>query len=103
MTSNTRCSALAAPHAGIPHAPILLLADWLMSEDFGKLGSIMESITPGMVFAGDGQMFAKAIQHGGTRHQVEMVVPAMRRKAGAPPPLLISPKPYLIMHGRCRV
>ncbi len=53
--------ALAALYAGIPHAPISP-AYSLMSGDFGKLRSIMQLITPGMVFACDGQMFAKAIQ-----------------------------------------
>ncbi len=52
--------ALAALYVGIPHAPISP-AYSLMSGDFGKLRSIMKLITPGMVFACDGQMFAKAI------------------------------------------
>lgn len=52
--------ALAALYVGIPHAPISP-AYSLMSGDFGKLRTIINLLTPGMVFACDGQMFAKAI------------------------------------------
>ena len=53
--------ALGALYVGIPHAPISP-AYSLMSGDFGKLRSIMELLTPGMVFACDGQAYAHAIQ-----------------------------------------
>ena len=52
--------ALAAMFAGIPYAPISVPYS-LMSSDFGKLKSIMETLTPGLVFASDGKMFARAI------------------------------------------
>ena len=52
--------ALAALYVGIPHAPISP-AYSLMSGDFGKLRSIIDLLTPGMVFACDGAQFAKAI------------------------------------------
>ncbi|MEJ2624898.1 MAG: feruloyl-CoA synthase [Pseudolabrys sp.] len=52
---------LAAVYVGIPYAPISP-AYSLMSGDFGKLRGIMDLLTPGMVFASDGQMFSKAIQ-----------------------------------------
>ncbi len=52
--------ALGALYAGIPYAPISP-AYSLMSNDFGKLRSIMDLLTPGLVFACDGQMFARAI------------------------------------------
>jgi feruloyl-CoA synthase len=52
--------ALAALYVGIPHAPISP-AYSLMSGDFGKLRAIVDLLTPGMVFACDGQMFARAI------------------------------------------
>ncbi len=52
---------LAALYVGIPHAPISP-AYSLMSGDFGKLRSIIELLTPGLVFASDGQMFDKAIR-----------------------------------------
>jgi feruloyl-CoA synthase len=52
--------ALGALYVGIPHAPISP-AYALMSGDFGKLRSIMGLLTPGLVFACDGQMFARAI------------------------------------------
>ncbi len=53
--------ALAALYVGIPHAPISP-AYSLMSSDFGKLRSIINLLTPGLVFACDGTQFAKAIQ-----------------------------------------
>jgi len=52
--------ALAALYVGIPHAPISP-AYSLMSGDFGKLRSIVDLLTPGVVFACDGAQFAKAI------------------------------------------
>ena len=52
--------ALAAMHVGIPYAPISP-AYSLLSSDFGKLRMIMELLTPGMVFAADGQAFGRAI------------------------------------------
>ena len=52
--------ALAAMMAGIPYAPISVPYS-LMSSDFGKLRSIMENLTPGLVFASDGKPFARAI------------------------------------------
>src|SRR5262245_39138820 len=52
--------ALAAMMAGIPYAPISVPYS-LMSADFGKLKSIIEILTPGLVYASDGTMFARAI------------------------------------------
>jgi feruloyl-CoA synthase len=51
---------LAAMVAGIPFAPISVPYS-LMSSDFGKLKSIMEILTPGLVFAADGKIFTRAI------------------------------------------
>ncbi|SEC95359.1 4-coumarate--CoA ligase [Rhizobiales bacterium GAS188] len=51
---------LAAMHVGIPYAPISA-AYSLMSSDFGKLRQIMQTLTPGLVFAADGQRFGAAI------------------------------------------
>jgi feruloyl-CoA synthase len=52
---------LAAAYAGIPYAPISP-AYSLMSSDFGKLRYIVDLLTPGLVFAADGQPFARAIE-----------------------------------------
>ena len=52
--------ALAAMHVGIPYAPVSP-AYSLMSGDFGKLRMIVELLTPGMIFAADGQAFGGAI------------------------------------------
>src|SRR5690606_15283050 len=51
---------LGAIYAGIPYAPVSP-AYSLMSGDFGKLRSIINLLTPGLVFACDGGLFAKAI------------------------------------------
>ena len=51
---------LAAMHVGIPYAPVSP-AYSLMSSDFGKLRMIVDLLTPGMVFAADGNVFGKAI------------------------------------------
>jgi feruloyl-CoA synthase len=45
---------------GVPYAPISVPYS-LMSSDFGKLKSIIEILTPGMVFVSDGKPFARAI------------------------------------------
>lgn len=52
---------LGALYAGIPYAPISP-AYSLVSSDLGRLRSIFELITPGLVFAADGSTFARAIQ-----------------------------------------
>jgi feruloyl-CoA synthase len=52
--------ALAGMLVGIPYAPISP-AYSLMSSDFGKLRAILELLTPGMVFANDGEPFARAL------------------------------------------
>ncbi len=51
---------LAAMHVGIPYAPISVPYS-LMSQDFGKLKSIIRILTPGLVFAANGAAFARAI------------------------------------------
>src|SRR5215467_4434911 len=52
---------LAAMHVGIPYAPISP-AYSLISTDFGKLRYIVNLLTPGLVFASDGTLFARAIR-----------------------------------------
>src|SRR3954467_15465224 len=51
---------MAAMMIGVPYAPISVPYS-LMSSDFGKLKSIIEILTPGMVFVADGKPFARAI------------------------------------------
>src|SRR5277367_1538452 len=51
---------LAAMHIGIPYAPISVPYS-LMSQDFGKLKSIINVLTPGLIFAANGTAFARAI------------------------------------------
>jgi feruloyl-CoA synthase len=52
---------LAAMFVGLPYAPISVPYS-LMSSDFGKLKSIIADLTPSLVFAADGKMFAHAIE-----------------------------------------
>ena len=52
--------AVAAMHVGIPYAPISVPYS-LLSQDFGKLKSIIEILSPGLVFANNGTAFARAI------------------------------------------
>jgi feruloyl-CoA synthase len=65
---------LAAMMIGVPYAPISVPYS-LMSGDFGKLKSIMETLTPGLVFAASGKVFARAIEAAVPRG-VEIVVVA---------------------------
>jgi feruloyl-CoA synthase len=51
---------LAAQYVGIPYAPVSP-AYSLVSTDFAKLKYIVDLTTPGLVFAADGGLFAKAI------------------------------------------
>jgi feruloyl-CoA synthase len=51
---------LAAMHVGIPYAPISVPYS-LMSQDFGKLKSIIGLLEPGLVFAANGTAFTPAI------------------------------------------
>src|SRR3954454_4676322 len=51
---------MAAMMIGVPYAPISVPYS-LMSSDFGKLKSIIEILTPGMVFVSDGSPFARAV------------------------------------------
>jgi feruloyl-CoA synthase len=53
--------ALAAMHVGIPFAPISV-AYSTVSKDFSKLRFILDLLTPGLVFAADGNRFAPAIE-----------------------------------------
>jgi feruloyl-CoA synthase len=51
---------LAAMHVGIPYAPISVPYS-LLSQDFGKLKTIIDILSPGLVFAANGTAFARAI------------------------------------------
>jgi feruloyl-CoA synthase len=51
---------LAANYVGIPYAPISP-AYSLISSDFGKLRHIVNLLTPGLIFACDGALYARAI------------------------------------------
>jgi feruloyl-CoA synthase len=53
--------ALAAMYVGIPYAPVSP-AYALISNDFAKLKSIIALLTPGLVFAADGEPYARAIE-----------------------------------------
>jgi feruloyl-CoA synthase len=52
--------AFGALYAGIPFCPVSP-AYSLVSKDFGKLSFVMKLLTPGLVFAADGALFAEAL------------------------------------------
>jgi len=68
---------LAAMHVGIPYAPISVPYS-LVSQDFKKLKTIIDILTPGLVFAADGTAFARAI--------AATVLPGVEVVVGANPP-----------------
>ena len=53
--------ALAAMHVGIPFAPVSVPYS-LISKDFDKLKHIISLLDPGLVFAANGRVFARAIE-----------------------------------------
>ena len=53
--------ALAAMHVGIPYIPVSS-AYSLVSSDHAKLRYVFELLTPGLVFAADGERYANAIK-----------------------------------------
>ena len=71
---------LAAMYVGIPYAPISPPYS-LISSDFGKLKHILDLLTPGLVFAADGEAFARAIERR-CRPTLEVVV--TRNPSAAP-------------------
>ena len=80
---------LAALYVGIPYAPISP-AYSLISGDFGKLRSIIELLTPGLVFACDGNQFAQGHRSGRARRRGSRGHAQRRRQAGARPRSPIS-------------
>jgi feruloyl-CoA synthase len=52
---------LACQYAGVPFAPISP-AYSLVSQDYDKLRHVLDILTPGLVFASNGERFAKAIR-----------------------------------------
>ncbi len=52
--------ALAAMWVGVPYAPVSVAYSTL-SQDFGKLRHILDTLTPGLVFAADGHVFRNAL------------------------------------------
>ncbi len=52
---------LAAMYVGVPYAPVSP-AYSLISHDFGKLRSIVELLTPGLIFTADGEPYRRAIE-----------------------------------------
>ena len=53
--------ALAAMHVGIPYAPVST-AYSLVSRDFDKLRHVLDILTPGLIFADDGEAYGPAIR-----------------------------------------
>ncbi len=74
--------ATAAQFVGIPYAPISP-AYSLVSRDFGKLKDIVKLLTPGLVYAADGERYAAAMAAAVPAH-VEIAVRARPPAAAAP-------------------
>ena len=53
--------SLGAMWAGVPYAPVST-AYSLISQDYGKLKHIFATLTPGLVFASDGDAYGRALQ-----------------------------------------
>jgi feruloyl-CoA synthase len=53
--------ALACMMIGVPYAPISPGYS-LLSSDFGKLRYVFDLLTPGLVYAGDGKMYGRALR-----------------------------------------
>lgn len=53
--------ALAAVHVGIPYSPISPPYS-LVSDDFGKLRHTLQLMNPGLIFAQNGRIYAKALE-----------------------------------------
>ena len=84
---------LAANYVGIPYAPISP-AYSLISRDFSKLKSIIDLLTPGLVFAADGEAAGRAIP-AAAPPSVEIVVGrhAVPGRAATPFAALLAPRP----------
>ncbi|MFT8242827.1 feruloyl-CoA synthase [Roseomonas sp. BN140053] len=52
---------LAAMHVGVPYAPVSN-AYSLVATDFGKLRHVLGLLTPGLVFAAEGERYARALR-----------------------------------------
>ncbi|HVB85578.1 MAG TPA: feruloyl-CoA synthase [Candidatus Dormibacteraeota bacterium] len=74
---------LAGQHVGIPTAAISPSYS-LVSKDFGKLRHCMKILTPGLVFASDGQRYAPAIESAVDEHAevIATSAPPDRRNSG---------------------
>ncbi len=66
--------ALGAMQAGVPVAPVSTAYSRL-SQDFAKLGQVRDLLTPGLIFASDGEAYASALAALGLR-EAELVVSA---------------------------
>lgn len=53
--------ALGCQYVGVPYAPISP-AYSLLSKDYDKLKHVLNVLTPGLIFASDGEKFARAVQ-----------------------------------------
>ena len=84
---------LAANYVGIPYAPISP-AYSLISRDFSKLKSIIDLLTPGLVFAADGEAYGRAIT-AAAPSSVEIVVGrnAVPGRAATLFAALLAPRP----------
>jgi feruloyl-CoA synthase len=83
---------LAAMMIGVPYAPISVPYS-LMSGDFGKLKSIMDTLTPGLVFAASGKVFARTIEAAVPRDAEIVVTADLGERPATPLADLLATKP----------
>jgi feruloyl-CoA synthase len=83
---------LAAMMIGVPYAPISVPYS-LMSGDFGKLKSIMDTLTPGLVFAASGKVFARTIEAAVPRDAEIVVTADLGERPATPLAYLLATTP----------
>ena len=74
---------LAAQHVGIPAVPVSP-AYSLLAEDHAQLRYILELVQPGLVYAGDGQRYARALETAAATVPAEMAAGALPRTGRHP-------------------
>jgi feruloyl-CoA synthase len=74
---------LAAQHVGVPAVPVSP-AYSLLAEDHAQLRYILELVQPGLVYAADGDRYAKALRSAATAVATEIVAGALPRTSRHP-------------------
>ena len=73
---------IGAMYAGVPYAPVSPSSS-LVSSDLGRLGRILELLTPGVVFASDGVEFGRALDAAAGFRYYEIDAQGQRQRRAA--------------------